>query len=342
MRRSRELAAVTVLAAALSLGACGQDELVAPSGDQQSGASAQSGAPNLDTERLETVLSSVQETLDAGDADMDADLLASRVADPALEMRRAQYALAAAKGSEIAPLDLTAQSVSVTNSDTWPRAIADIAQAPAGSLPAVFFLTQQDARSDYKLVSWTRLLGGTSLTTISIDQGAPFVDADSTDFVMSPTQAVDAYVDMLNARTVGDDHFTVDEFAQTYLDAVTALDDSVKVAGTVTAQAQAPGDDAPVPVGVRLQDGSALVSASFTYSLTYARTVKDSTMKLGGSAAQLNEGDDSVVGTMTAHYLATVLLQIPDSAVGGKASVVGAEGAITSVTRDDTKKPEGE
>ncbi len=342
MRRGRELAAVTALVAALSLAGCGQEELLAASGEQQSGTSAQSGAANLDPDRLENVLSSVQETLNAGDTDMDANLLTERVADPALSMRRAQYALAAAKGSEITPLELTAQSVLVTNSDTWPRAIVDIAQAPAGSLPAVFFLTQPDARSDYKLVSWTRLLGGTSLTAASLDQGIPFVGADSTGFVMSPIQVVGTYVDMLNAGAVGDDHFTADEFAQTYVDSVTNLNDSVQVAGKVTAQAETPADDGPVPVGVQLQDGSALVSGSFSYSLTSARTVKDSTMKLGGAAAQLNEGDDSVVGTVTAHYLATVLFQIPDSATGGKVSVIGAETVITSVTRDDTKKPEGE
>ena len=340
---SRTLAALVALATALTVAACGRDEITAPSGGaQQSGAASQSGAPNLDTDRLDEVLASVQETLDHADQSMDATDLGARVADPALSLRRAQYALASAKGAEVAPLTLTAQSVTVTNMDTWPRAIVDIAQADAGALPNVFVLTQQDARSDYKLVNWTRLLGGTSLTTIAVDQGSPYVGADATGFVMTPADAVAAYVDMLNAGTAGDDHFTTDEFAKTYLDGATSLNDSVKAAGSVTVQAETPAADAAPPAGVVLQDGSALVAASFTYSSTYARTVKDSTIKLGGAAATLAGDDPNVVGTVTAHYVATVLLQIPSAQAGGKASVVGAERSIVSITRDDSKKPEGE
>lgn len=340
MRRTRELLALVALTSVLAVTGCSQGELTAPSGAEQSG-TAQSGTPNLDSARIDSVLSDVQETLTAGDAEMSTDDLKARVADPALRLRAAQYALARAKGATATPLDLTAQTVTVTNAASWPRAIVDIAQADEGDLPIVYVLRQDGPRSGYKLVNWTRLLGGTSLTTISADQGSPYVGADATGFVMTPAQAVSAYVDMLNGQTAGDDHFTTDEFAQTYLDEAASINQSVQAAGSVTAEAEAPDDDSGIS-GVVLKDGSALVAASFTYTHTYARTVKDSTMKLGGAAAQLNEGDDSVIGTVTTHYLVTVLIQIPDQDTGGKASVVGAERAIESVSRDDTKKPEGE
>lgn len=345
MRSIREASAVAVVSVALTLGACSsQGDLIASSGhsgDQsdQSG-TAQSGDRNLDADRVDQILGSTQEVLDAGDADLDADALTSRVADPALRLRAAQYAIAKAREGSVPPLDLTARSVTVTNSSTWPRAVVGISQGGDGSLPVVYALTQEDARSAYRLVNWTRMFGGTELTTLPENQGSPLVSGDTGGFVMTPDDAVRAYVDMLNAGEAGDDNFTSDEFASTYLQEVSDLDDSVSEAGSVTAEASA--EDMAPPVGVVLQDDSALVASSFTYTHTYARTVADSTLKLGGLAAQLDEGDGSVTGTVTTEILVTVLLQIPPEESDAKASVVGIERAMESVTRDDSKRPEGE
>jgi len=65
-------------------------------------------------------------------------------------------------------------------------------------------------------------------------------------------------------------------------------------------------------------------------------------MKLGGRAAALNQGDDSVIGTLTVEYLVTALFRIPAEGTQGKASLVGVERAIESTSRDDSAKPEGE
>lgn len=331
----RVVALAATLSMSLALGACAGQDVIAQSSSQSGG--SQSGAsPNLDTQRLSTVFASVQSVLDEADASGDSADLESRVIDPALRMRADEYRLAKATGSSVTALDLTSQTATVTNSASWPRAVFNFAQAPDTGLPVVFVLTQADARSDYKLQSWVRLLGGVSLTTLSIDQGSPYIDADTTGFAMTPGDAISGYVDMLNAGDEGDDTFTSDEFASTYLSEVKRLDDSVEAAGSVTAKAST--GDFPVS-GVLLQDGSALVSGSFTYTHTYARTVARSTLKLGGSAAAINEGDDSVIGTVTVQYLVNVLIKIP---VTGKAQLVGAERAIESTTRDDNAKPEGE
>lgn len=336
MLGSRHIMAIgTTLSLVLALGACSAGDVIAQSSPQSG--SSQSGAdPNLDGERIAAVLAAVQATLDKADASGDPADLTPRLIDPALKMRGDQYRLAKATGSAVTPLDLGSQTATVTNSASWPRAVFDFGQATDTGLPAVFVLTQADARSDYKLQSWVRLLGGVSLTTRSIDEGSPYIDADDTGFAMTPGEAISSYVDMLNAGEQGDDDFTSDEFATTYLSEAKRLNDSVQAAGSVTAKAAV--GDFPV-TGILLQDGSALVAASFTYTHTYARTVARSTMKLGGSVAALNEGDDSVTGTVTAQYLVNVLIKVP---VTGKSQLVGAERAIESTTRDDNAKPEGE
>ncbi len=337
---TRRMAALgTALSLSLALGACSSGDVIAQSSPQsaaQSGSSQSGADPNLDEQRISSVLAAVQATLDKADASGDPADLESRLIDPALQMRGDQYRLAKATGSAVTPLDLGSQTATVTNSASWPRAVFNFGQATDTGLPAVFVLTQADARSDYMLQSWVRLLGGVSLTTRSIDEGSPYIDADSTGFVMTPGEAISSYVDMLNAGDHGNDGFTSDEFATTYLDEVKQLDDSVKAAGSVKAKAKT--GDFPV-TGILLQDGSALVAGSFTYTHTYARTVARSTLKLGGSVAALNEGDDSVIGTVTVQYLVNVLIKVP---VTGKSQLVGAERAIESTTRDDNAKPEGE
>ncbi|MDN6566157.1 MAG: hypothetical protein L0L69_00440 [Propionibacterium sp.] len=336
MRRSRELAALTALSLTLALTGCAQDDLLVESGAQSEG---QSGSPNLDADRVDTVLQAISSTVEAADAKQDGALLRPRVTDPALRMREAQYALSKADGSPVPTLDFTAQSLTVTNDVSWPRAVVDISQASDGGLPHVFVITQEEPREPYRLQSWVRLLGGTSLTTLSIEQGSAHLDPDATGFTVAPRDTVPGYVEMLNSGTAGDDTFTADEFANIYLADAKSLNDSVQAAGTVTALAST--GDFPV-TAVELADGSALVSGAFTYSHTYARTVARSTMKLGGKAAALNEGDDSVTGTVTVNYLVTALFRVPAEGAGGKVSLVGVERAIESTSRDDSAKPEGE
>lgn len=328
-------AALIALTVSLALGACSTGDIL-PQSSSQSGSPQSGSGPNMDTRRLSVVFNAVQDALDKGDASGNTSDLEARVTDPALRMRGDEYRLAKATGSAVTPLDLSSQTSTVTNSSSWPRAVMDFAQAPDTGLPVVFVLTQADARSDYKLQSWVRLLGGVSLTTLSVDTGSPYVSADTPGFALTPADAVSAYVDMLNAGNAGGDSFTSDEFATTYLSEAKQLNDSVKAAGSVTAKAST--GDFPV-TGVLLQDGSALVSGSFTYTHTYARTVARSTLKLGGSAAAINSGDDSVKGTITVQYLVNVLIKVP---VTGKAQLVGAERAIESTSRDDNAKPQGE
>lgn len=330
----RRLVPLIALTSALALASCSTGELLAPDPPQSAAA-----APNLDAERIAGVLASVQETLDAADAARDSSLLAPRVAGGAERMRAAQYAYAAASGDSIPALDLSPQNTAVTNSQEWPRAILNIRQASSSDLPLIEVLVQDDARSDYRLTAWCRMLGGTSVTIPSIEEGSAYVTNESTGFVMTPGEAVAAYTDMLNASQASNDSFATDEFTAQYLETVQTLASNLEKAGTVSALAT-PSEE-PVS-GVVLQDGSALVAAHFTYELTYSRTIARSTMRLGGQTATMNAGDDDTVkGSAVATYTATILLNIPSAAQGGVVRVVGADRVIESVTMDESSNPDG-
>lgn len=332
--KRRLLSLLVTCASVIALTSCSTGELVAPDPAQ----SAETG-PNLDSERIAEVLASVQETIDAADSARDSALLEPRVGGGAKRVRAAQYAYATASGDSVPALDLSPQHIAITNSQQWPRAILNIRQATPSELPLIEVLVQDDARSDYALTAWCRMLGGTSVTIPSIDEGSAYVSNDSTGFVMTPGEALSAYTDMLNASEVSNASFATDEFTTQYVDTVQNLSSSLEKAGTISALAT-PSEE-PVS-GVVLQDGSALVAAHFTYTLTYSRTIARSTMRLGGQTATMNAGDDDTVkGSAVVSYVATILLNIPSAKQGGVARVVGAERIIESVTMDDSSNPDG-
>ncbi|WP_165215506.1 hypothetical protein [Schaalia sp. ZJ1691] len=325
---------VATFAATIALAGCAGETVAPPTAE-----SAQSSSmPNLDTERIDSALTNVSEALAAADKAKDSTLFKGRLIDGAARMRSAQYTLAAASGGELPELDMKPQNLAITNSSTWPRAIINITGRESAALPVVEVLVQQDPRSPYALTSWSRLLAGTSLTLPAISSGSGFVSDDATGFVLTPKEALNSYVAMLNAREVNTEKFTSDEYTTKYFDTLTQLSTNLAVAGTVTAQVSA--SDMPI-CGVVMQDGSALVAAHFTYTLTYARTIAKSTMRLGGQTAVLYDGEgDKVVGTATAHYLGTVILRIPSAKAGGQIQVIGGERTIEKVDRDDSSNPD--
>lgn len=321
---------------ALLLSACSGQQIVAEEA-VQSGQAAQN--PNLDAARIAEILKDTQALLVEADKAFSVDTLKERFSDPALRMRAAQYALAQKKNTAAPVLDLTEQALSVTNSTTWPRVVVDISKEVDGKLPSAYFFVQDDARSGYKLQNWTRLLGSSEVKTLTLDTGAAYVEASASGYRLTPEQAVDDYVTMLNSGTAGSDSFATDEFTNLYFSQLKSLNDSAAAAGTVTATA-ARLEDAPV-TAVRLSDGSALVASAITFTHTYARTVAQSKLNLGGDPALL-AGDPAIVGNVEVKYLLTVLIRVPAQGSDQKAQLIGAERALESVTKNDAARPQGE
>lgn len=334
----RRVQVISVLVAA-TLGAGGL--AACSSGDfEVQSAAPQSAGPNLDKERIGEVLTDIQATLKTADEKQDKEALKQRLAEPALSMRSKQYDVAAKTGGAVPALDLTAQSLTVTINDEFPRVILDATVQPEGALPKLAVITQKDARSDYQLENYATMLGGTELTTAAVEKGTPYIAPDGGGYVMTPKDAVQGYVDMLNAGETGNDRYAADEFANTYKGDLTKLNESVTAAGEVGAHAEV-SPDYPITT-VALADGRALVSTAIKYSHTYKRTVARSTMKLGGTPAVMSDGNESVTGTVTVHYLTSIMLAVPKEGSSEKTSLIGAERVIFDLTRDDGAKPAGE
>lgn len=342
-RKATALAAVSA-AAAFGLSACALPVLEVEdtqSSGQSGQQSAQSGPQSgeaagdivLTDEQVERIVAGVQAVIDESDKDQSAEPLEQRLIDPALSMRKGQLVRADKTDTDLAPLIIGNDVHSATAGTAFPRVLVVASQATENEPSEVFFLTQQDAKADYMLENWTRLIGGTPVKGVSVRDGSTVLAPDYDGLMISPEQTVATYVNHLNSPD-NEEYKIFDDsvgFATRYAEELKALTDAVQVAGTVTAEASV--SDAPV-TAVLLDTGSALVASSFTYTHTYSKTVDGATLELGGTPAAYVD-DPAVNSPVTVSYQVNMFFVVPPKGDDAKVAVVGAERVIQSVTKTD-------
>lgn len=287
--------------------------------------------PNLDAEQVSSVLEDLMQVIAEADKAKDPKALAKRVKQPALNMRSGLYTVAEQTETAITGLEVEPSSVTVTESDSWPRAIVALTKSNEKELPAVLIVTQADARAAYQLENWVRLFPGQTVATIAVSEGSPVVQPDSAAFLMSPKDALAAWVARLDGEESNADKLGEDDFTTFYQDEAKRLAEGAEAAGKVTCKA-VPGEG-PI-TAVVLGDGKAMVSAPFTYTVTYERTDERATLKVGGTAGKLLEDDPQVhQEPVRVAYQCAVLLTVPPVDAEGKIYAIGAERSLQSVVR---------
>lgn len=337
MRRRKAIVAFATLAVAGSLAGCGPAPLPEPSASP----APETPVAVLDAEQLDSVLAKVGETLAAADAAADGEQLAGRVTGPAATMRRAEYQLAADSGgaNTVTPLVTEGQVEVVAATDGWPRTVMVITTIPEETnLPLLLTLVQQDARANYQLWSWVRLLPGVQMpSTANPAVGSPVVPADSDQLVMTPAQALERYVDVLNRGSESEfaASFAQDAFRTGRDKRLADLNTAVAAAGSATQSATV---NAAGTWSLGTHDGGAIVVGAVDQTLAVKRTVAGSTLRLGTpfafGASQLVEG------TIAASYLVTVAFYVPPSGSAEPVQVLGAEQVLTGTSRDDSTSPD--
>jgi hypothetical protein len=208
--------------------------------------------------------------LAAGDAASSAAALAPRVSGPALALRTAEYAVAAATagGQPVTPLPLTPQTVVTPSTTEWPRTQMVVSEQPDDlTSPRVLVLRQESPRSAYTLWGWARLLPGSQMPpTASPLTGSAPLPPDTAGLVAAPVDVVAQYADVL---TNGAASAFAASFASpdAYLAQVELLRSQYATAtqgsGTLT-QTYAPVPDQVFALATA--DGGALVAAGLTSS----------------------------------------------------------------------------
>lgn len=347
MKRTTKTALILGAASSVLLAACAPDVREVP--DPQSGpqSAAQSGSQSgeletdldltLSAEQIDRIVAELQTVLDRAQEENDPSILEERLVDPALSLRKGQFTRSEKTETDLAPLTIDPAISSATAGNTWPRVLVVASDASGDDPGQVFFLTQRDAKSSYMLENWTRLVGGTSVKGLSVQDGSKVLELDASGLLQTPEDTLTAYVNFLNSPDNEEYKIFEDNvFSPRYREELTALNEAVAVAGKVAGSAEA--KDYPI-IGVELETGSALVSSAFEYTNVYERTVPRSSFEMAGTPAAYLDSP-SVIGKVSVTYLVSIFFLIPPEGSDEMISVVGSERVIKEVTRDDTEPVE--
>lgn len=289
----------------------------------------------LDPDQAAAVITALDEVLVAGDSAKDAALLAPRVENPALSMRAAQYTLDERSDGQRAPTPLTTadQVRVVAATDTWPRTLIAVTEPPEGTTsPLVLTLKQDDPRDQYHLWTWARLLPGVETPPLANPEtGSPQLPSDASGLVLTPTETVAAFADVL-AKGDQSEHaatFTTNPFLEQVRSELQSQTSNLEGLARVELQA-APVEGAVYAMGT-VDDGAVVVGV-LTLSTTITKTLSGSTLTLGGPIGQwLGEGTIPSIAKVT--YTAPVVFEVPAAADGATITVMGAERVLVDATK---------
>lgn len=194
--RTRSATAALTVVAALALSGC------SPELPQPVPAPAPAVPPPATTiEQTDRILQDVGTVLAAADAASSPAELTRRVSGPALTLRTAEYAIAAATAGAqpVTALPVSAQALVVPSTTEWPRTELVITEQPDDlSNPRLLVLRQESPRAPYTLWGWTRLLPGAQMPAMATPAiGSPPLAADAPGLVATPADVVTQYADVL-------------------------------------------------------------------------------------------------------------------------------------------------
>jgi hypothetical protein len=289
--------------------------------------------PALTVAQSTTVLDEVGTVLAAGDAALDASGLPARLEGPALDIRTAEYVRATATNGERPPvaLPMEAQTTIVPNSTTWPRTQMVVTVQPDDlQAPLLMVLEQSAPREPYRLWGWARLGPSVEMpATAEPEIGSAPVAADDTSLLLSPTEALAQYADVLTNGAASPYAATFPgDFFQTALhDARGQTGASLQAVATV-AETVAPVDGQVT--ALQTADGGAIVVGRLSTVTTITLSQGSITLSDPFDAALAGKG--SVTSNLVRTWTDVVALYVPPAGGAAQVQVLAAEHARTSVT----------
>ncbi|GAA1118549.1 hypothetical protein [Citricoccus alkalitolerans] len=297
----------------------------APQAPDQTSADEGDEYPILTDSQLERILGEIESVVAEGDEGQDSEVLKSRVADPQLSMRRANYAnvqvsddVRAAEPVAAAPL----RSVLAPADPAFPRTVTAVTQGEANATPQLLMLRQDSARTQYRLVTAASMIPAARLpaSDLSNTEVEMVAEDDGSGLVMSPATAVDGLARYLNVP----DHSFGDQFAHnSMVDGIhnyqASIEEEAPDARLSLLRESIPG----TTTTMRLTDGSALVIGLLDARMTIAPREEGATVMVDEVAAAL-AGEDSTESDSPVEmtYREVVALRIPaEGATGDEAKV---------------------
>ncbi|KZM36102.1 hypothetical protein [Oerskovia enterophila] len=333
-RNSRRSTARTAAVAGAVLGALLLAGCTSPVPTPTVDDSSASAEPALTVEQMAEVREAVGATLDAANATHDASQLATRLSGPALSLRTSQLGVAATRGNGdlVTVLPTAVQQDIITTTDSWPRQAYAVTEQPEDlQSPRLLGYEQTTARDPYKLWAWVRLFPSVKLPSFAgAAVGSESVPLDDPSLLMTPTDAVAQYADVLN---LGAGSGFAASFADDPLRAWVATNAQTQAAPLATAagtQTMTFTPTAGEARAVRTADGGAMVMAAMTALET--RTAEEGAKITPGTETEKALfGATPPTNVLNVGYTTMVAMYIPPADATTGVQVLGMENIVTSV-----------
>lgn len=286
--------------------------------------------PATTARQVERIVAKISAVATEADANLDANLLASRFAGPALELRAANYTIRGADPT-VAPLAAIPEGpVKVTlpqQTDTWPRTVFAVIQDDKDATipPVALFLVQEDARSDYKVNYAITLEPSAVLPDVApASIGAARLPADSGLLLMTPDAAAVAYADILMQDVDSEKYLLFEAEGDSLrtsvgLAAKNALKASLPTTATATFSNAVGESD---PIAIATNDAGAIVAVNLDETTTVTPTEAGAAINPSGQVKTLSGVAVSTKG-VTATYGDQLLFYIPPAGGNGKIVLLG-------------------
>jgi hypothetical protein len=267
-----------------------------------------------------------------------ADSLGERLSGPALNIRETQLKVAGARKDDEPLTDLTMemQQVILPSDQEWPRSSFAITVQPKDlTTPVLMAFDQAEAREQYKLWGWVRLLPGVTMPQFAeADLGSAAVAPDDESLKETPETVIKQYASVLtvdkDSKYAG--NFADDDLRQFFRDYGKLQVDAINKEECKGAfeVAYEPTKD-PVKA-VRTADGGALVMAAMISQETI--TAKEDGCEIGPptKTTQALWGDADVTNVVEVNYEDMVAMYVPPKDSEDQISLVGYEHVPSSVS----------
>jgi hypothetical protein len=284
--------------------------------------------PAVTAPQLGDIVTRISTIAAEADSKLNADLIASRFAGPALQERSANYAIRAKKPDAalpqpVPPGPFVLQLPQAT--DAWPRVVMAVVQEAKKAAPLNLVMVQETPRDNYHVEYAITLQADAKVPDLApATIGASLVPPDSKLLKITPGKLGDAYGDVLmnGAKSKYAELFdeTTDGLSSQVGAAYKAkqIADLPKTASLEYTQGEADAD----PIALATNDSGAVVATSVTETATVKPVEEGAKVGAGSVTAALTGVDESTKGLATT-YGYQLLFYVPPADSSDKIRLLG-------------------
>lgn len=258
-----------------------------PSPSVSAAAELQGPAPAVTEVQLAVIMDNISTTIAQADTAMDATLAETRLTGPALEARKANYAMRKSDGAIAALPSIPSAPIALLMpqaTDSWPRTVMLVVQDKATKKDAKtvgVVLKQESARTNYHVHYLVNLEANQTVPEIApATEGSPVVAPDSKLLLIAPDELAAAYANVLANGEASEFYDLFDENGDTLREQIATehgqQTGNPDVAVTYTEQA-----GKAVPAALATLDSGAIVTVSME-EIAHFAPLNNKDLKLTG------------------------------------------------------------